>query len=270
MIEPVPRRRRPTFHEWLTTLIALAALGVSFASWRTAANTTELRQAIASLTDLAGQTKRQADGVTGQLSILQAQVTEARKQTVAISEQTTAIKIGAEANVRSATAQQRAADISASATRAAVTLSELTLRSFKAEPVDGRVPLSVRPQFRNVGGSAISVQGSVFVLALVSELPPQPRLQDGVAFGGANELVATPGSVFGPSEAVEVTTNVATAKGILDKTLRVFLYGVVNYTDATGADGRWCFAYEVDVRDGEARYFRPTGSAAYRCGAASQ
>jgi hypothetical protein len=52
---------RLTTNEWLTFLVAIGSLAVSILTWRTVADTSDIKSAIGNLADLATQTKRQAD-----------------------------------------------------------------------------------------------------------------------------------------------------------------------------------------------------------------
>lgn len=52
---------RLTANEWLTFLVAIGSLAVSILTWRTVADTSDIKSAIGNLADLATQTKRQAD-----------------------------------------------------------------------------------------------------------------------------------------------------------------------------------------------------------------
>jgi hypothetical protein len=53
--------RRLTINEWLTFFVASGSLAVSILTWRTVADTSDIKTAIGNLTELATQTKRQAD-----------------------------------------------------------------------------------------------------------------------------------------------------------------------------------------------------------------
>ena len=96
-------------------LASVASVGVAVVAVMVASNTKDIKAAIANLSDLATQTKRQADNTSGQLIALQDQVGEAKAQTKAISAQTDAIKNSSDANIKAATAQQRMADVTAKA-----------------------------------------------------------------------------------------------------------------------------------------------------------
>jgi hypothetical protein len=60
--------RRLTVNEWLTLLVGVGSLAVSFLTWRTVADTSDIKAAIRNLSDLAVQTERQADAASGELA----------------------------------------------------------------------------------------------------------------------------------------------------------------------------------------------------------
>ena len=58
--------RRLTVNEWLTFLVGSGSLAVSILTWRTVADTSDIKTAIGNLSELATQTKRQADATREQ------------------------------------------------------------------------------------------------------------------------------------------------------------------------------------------------------------
>ena len=54
--------------EWLTFLVAAGSLAVAFPTYRNAADTSDIKNAIGNLSELATQTKRQADATRDQLA----------------------------------------------------------------------------------------------------------------------------------------------------------------------------------------------------------
>jgi len=237
---------------------------VAWLTYENGKDTRDIQRAISSLTLLAEQTKRQADATTGQLGVLREQVAEAKKQTKAISQQTTAIKASADAGVKSADAQTRAADISASATRAIVATKELQISGFAAEPRDGHVRITAKPTFVNVGGSSLRPGVTTFALYLGAELPTVPNFAGATKFGG-NDNTTRPGDIFFPNEMIEYDISPETAKEVVAGRLRVFVYGKVDYTDASAQPGAFCFAYEVQIKNGSAASFISRGHPAYEC-----
>jgi hypothetical protein len=270
---PVRRYSGLTIAEWLTAgvglgsaLIGAGSLAVAWLTFETGKDTRDLKRAIGSLTDLAAQTKRQADNTSGQLAVLRDQVGEAKKQTAAISQQTTAIKASADANIQSAGAQKRAADIGASAARAAVTLSDTGMTGFDPTNIkDGKIQVVMRPQFSNVGGTSISLGLSTVVFSIGQSLPAVPNFAGAVPFGGGNELVVLPRSTFGPAVNIPYGLKKELVDDIVAHKSRVFVFGVINYTDAAQAPGRFCYAYEVQIENGAGKYFHQTGGPAYHC-----
>ena len=140
--------RRLTTNEWLTFLVAVGSLVVSFLTYRNAADTSDIQHAIGNLSELATQTKRQADAtheqlgaVRDQVSALKDQAEEAKLQTAAIAKQTEAIKASSDAAIRSAEAtisaaraQQTMAEVTAQAQKPDVDLAELTVNGLNESP----------------------------------------------------------------------------------------------------------------------------------------
>jgi hypothetical protein len=60
--------RRLTVNEGLTLLVAIASLAVSILTLRVVADSSDIKSAIGNLSELAAQTKRQADATNGQLT----------------------------------------------------------------------------------------------------------------------------------------------------------------------------------------------------------
>jgi hypothetical protein len=120
--------------------LGASSLVVSFLTYKNAADTRDIKQAVRGLAILAeetkrqaDQTKRQADGFEKQLGFLRQQVDEAKAQTNAISAQTDAIKSSsvaavksAGAQIASAEAQKNMANVTAQAQRPDIDLSELS------------------------------------------------------------------------------------------------------------------------------------------------
>jgi hypothetical protein len=106
--------RRLDTNQWLTLLVGVGSLvigagslAVAFMAYRNAADTSDIKNAIGNLSELATQTKRQADAthdqlgaVKDQVSALRDQAEEAKRQTAAIAKQTEAIKASSDAAVR--------------------------------------------------------------------------------------------------------------------------------------------------------------------------
>lgn len=71
-----PRRflSRRAVGEWLTALIGLGSLAVSFLTYKNAADTSDLKNAVANLTTLASEARRQADAMRDQAKAMQGQL----------------------------------------------------------------------------------------------------------------------------------------------------------------------------------------------------
>jgi hypothetical protein len=135
-------------------------------TYRNAADTSDIQQAIGNLSELATQTKRQADNtheqlgaVRDQVSALKDQAEEAKLQTAAIAKQTEAIKASSDAAIRSAEAtssaaraQQKMAEVTAQAHKPDVSLVELTVNGLNDEPdKDGLVHPTILWRFQDTG-----------------------------------------------------------------------------------------------------------------------
>lgn len=279
-LKPREKRSRTvaglTVAEWLaallglgTLLTAVGGLWVSWLTYQNAKDTSDLKAAVGNLAALAEQTKRQADATNGQVALVAEQVRQARKQTEAISEQTTAIKESAEANVSSALAQKRTAELSASATKPEIRLVGVDISGLTLDEVkDGKVSVGLKPQFRNVGGSAINVQESWFVLSIGKKPPTGFNSQGAARFGGTNELVALPSSEFGPSVALPYQLARSDVDDLITGRTTMWLFGDVRFIDTTGALQSFCFVYSVQTATNPGKYVRYIPTPAHRCGKA--
>lgn len=93
--------QRLTLSEWLTLLVGVGTLAVSILAWRTAADTSDLKDAVRGLAALAGQTKRQADATNAELEIF-------RRQAESTAAMVTPAQRSADAAVRQLQLQQDA------------------------------------------------------------------------------------------------------------------------------------------------------------------
>lgn len=91
--------KKSIVYEWLTffvgcgaLLVGVGSLVVSYWTYRNAADTTDIKQAVVGLAKLAKEAKRQADNSDRQISILANQVAEQQAQTNAIAGQTTVLR----------------------------------------------------------------------------------------------------------------------------------------------------------------------------------
>ena len=158
----------------INCLLGVAMLLVAIAAYRIAGDTSDIKSAISNLSDLAIQTKRQADAMSDQLAAVREQVAalkeqaaEAKLQTDAISQQTAAIKATSDANIKSAQAQQTLAEITARAQRPDVDLVELEISGFNTPDKDGIVPVNLTWRFRNTGGRYPYAGGRLALLSML-------------------------------------------------------------------------------------------------------
>jgi hypothetical protein len=278
---------RLDINERLTAVLAAGALltgvgslTVSFLAWRTAADTTDIKAAISNLSTLATETKRQANGIHDQLGAmkdqvgamrdqvgaLKEQVGEAKLQTKAISEQTTAIKATSDANVRSAQAQQRMADITATAQTPAVALRELKVEGLDAEPdKEGMVPFKLFWRFADTGGSSFTAKRIIYGLFAGKALPD--KMPEGIVFDG-QEVVVTPAitSAFAPASPLELRMGKDMRDNVTKHGSKLFFFARFEYEDTLGALHARCFGREFILKGSSSDFAIPSGGPAYQCG----
>jgi hypothetical protein len=152
------------------TIAAIVGLVVAIVALMITIDSRDSQNAISKLSELAVQTKRQADATNSQLDQIrrqasateiiaksaQQQLDEIRSQTDAISHQTKAIKASSDVSIRSAQAQREMAEVTAKAHKPDVHLSKLTLSGLKSDPPK----TFLFRRFRNTGGSAFNNEGS--------------------------------------------------------------------------------------------------------------
>jgi hypothetical protein len=271
--------RRPSISDLLTLLIAVGSLAISWLTYRNAADTTDIKAAIGNLSDLATQTKRQADAthdqlaaVRDQVSALRDQADEAKRQTAAIASQTEAIKASsdaairqAEANVSAAQAQQKMAEVTAQAQKPDVDVAEISVSGLNAEPdKDGNVQFSLFWRFRDTGGSALTVKDIIFGLqiaaALTKEMPTGTRL-DGEGIVLTNSITSS----FSPKEPLQMKMPKDTRDALTRGDAKLFFFAKLDYLDNLKGDHSRCFGRELILKDGSSVSAIPSGGEAYQC-----
>lgn len=276
--------KRLTVSEWLTFLVGVGTLIVSYLTYLNATDTSDIKSAVKGLADLAkqasiqaGQTKREADALNTQLGLVSQQVTESKKQTKAISEQTGAIKSSAASAVSLANAQSQTAqaqlkaaqqDELAAKAAARANLPSLSLQAFDigglTDPPqkDGRIKATLRPRFGNNGGTMIAHGG---VIGFFRQLPQKLNSStEFFAFGG-NEISIPHGGTLFPTDAHEFEFSQSEAAAILDGSLGFIVAGLLDYADASNQTHQWCFAYVVHAPKGKDAYFIPIGGPEWHC-----
>ncbi|HLZ75453.1 hypothetical protein [Phenylobacterium sp.] len=262
---PIRRYRGLTVAEWLTAgvglgsvVIGIGSLAVAWLTYENGKDTRDIKRAIASLTTLAEQTKRQADNSAGQLAVLRDQVGETRRQT-------TAIEASATANAKSAEAQRKAADIDVSTTRAALTLSDPNIFLYSGEiDENATILVKIRPEFSNIGSTSIYLGAGEYHIFIGGGLPAVPPNTPTNRFGGANDLVSQPHSTFGPTDPIEFRITKAESNEIEAGRDNVYIYGFINFTDFLQKRGKYCFAYRVSFQK-QHILTQSTGGPAYHC-----
>ena len=66
--------RRITVNEWLTFLVGVGSLVISYLTYQNAADTSDLKAAVSNLTNLASEARRQADAMQIQAKVMQEQL----------------------------------------------------------------------------------------------------------------------------------------------------------------------------------------------------
>ena len=272
-IGPPPRSflRRLTTNEWLTLLVGVGSilvgvgsLVVSYLTYRNAADTSAIQKAIGNLSELATQTKRQADNthdqlgaVRDQVSALKDQAEEAKHQTAAIAKQTEAIKASsdaairsAEANISAAVAQQKMAEVTAQAQKPDVGLIELTLNSLNSDPdKEGIVHATLFWSFRDTGGSSIAVKGVIFG-TLIGDVLPQ-EMPPGFATDGAGAVVTNgAGSAFQLKNPFPLNIPKDTRDALMRGSTKLFFFAKFEYWDNLNVEHSRCFGREFRLKEG--------------------
>jgi hypothetical protein len=246
-------------------LTSVGSLIVAAIALIVASNTQDIKAAIHNLSELATQTKRQADTTEDQLAAVRDQVGEAKAQTKAIAEQTTAIKDSSDANIKAATAQQRMADVTAKAQTPNVDLIEVRVRGLTNEVgQDGRVPFTLSWMFRNTGGSAFTTKNVLNGLVIGNSLPE--KMPGGSNFPGQDTVVTpTITSAFGPAEPLSMWMDSKARDALLKGETKVFFFARFDYVDRLGVDHSKCFGREIILKDKASYFAVPAGGIAYRC-----
>jgi hypothetical protein len=277
---------RLTVSERLTLLvgagslcIGIGSLGVFYLTYLNAADTSDIKTAIGNLSDLATQTKRQADAthdqlaaVRDQVSALRDQAQEAKRQTAAIASQTEAIKASseaavksAEANISAANAQKQMAEVTTAAQGPNIDLMELTLSGLNGElDKDGFVNPSVMWKFRDSGGSYVTLKDVIIGYWVADALPEQ--MPDGTRIEGAG-LVITNGSTsaFFPTVPIYIKISKEDRELISKRDKNIFFFARFEYIDNSKEQHYRCFGRKLILKDGASNFAVPSGGAAYDC-----
>lgn len=272
---------RLSVNEWLTLLLAVGSLTVSYMTFRGSQDNTELRNAIQNISRLADQTKRQADGTNAQLAEIKRQadssviIAQAAKesalashaQALALTEQTTAIKASSSANIVASEAQRKLADVAALAHRPVPDLSQLSIGGLRSTPSkEGLVTVPVQFRFRNVGGTTFLVKRVEFGLWVGGGLPdvmPRNRFKiDGSGISVAPRAT----SFFGPVNPIQMRLRKDIADAVNRNESKIFFYAAFHYIDQSDVEQMRCFAREIQMKDdGASEFSYPPGGPDYHC-----
>jgi hypothetical protein len=239
--------RRLTTNEWLTFFVGFSSLVVSFMTYRNAADTSDIKTAIGNLSELATQTKRQADAMQEQLAAVRSQAEEAKLQTAAIAKQTEAIKASsdatvrsAEANITAANAQEKMAQVTAQTRIPEANLLELTLSGGGDADKDGLVHPGLMWKFNNTSGSSFTVKDVIFGVipgdSLPAEMPAGTRV-DGLSVVIGNNNPTS----FGPKETIKLKVPKNDWDEVSRGTVKLFFYAKIEYFDSLKEEHSRCF-----------------------------
>lgn len=277
---------RLTSNEWLTllvgvgsVLVGVGSLVVSYLTYRNAADTSDIKTAIGNLSELATQTKRQADAMQDQLGAVRDQVKalrdqaqEAKHQTAAIASQTEAIKASseaavrsAEANISSAVAQRRMAEVTAQAQKPNVDILELKVTDMNKEPdKDGIVHPTLIWKFRDTGGSSLTVKGLSFGVWPGDALPKV--MPDQIYYDGQGlVLTNSSASAFYTEPPTTLRLPKETRDAINRGDVKLFFFARFDYLDNMGNEHSSCFGREFKFYEGNSIAAFPSGGEAYQC-----
>jgi len=256
----------------INCFVGAAMLIVAIAAYRIASDTSDIKSAISNLSDLAIQTKRQADAMSDQLGAVREQVAalkeqaaETKLQTEAISRQTAAIKASSDANIKAAQAQEKMAEITAQAQKPDVDLMELTISGLKNEPdQNGVTGVDLFWRFRNTGGSALTVKDVRFGVLTGDGLPEE--MPSGVVFDGSGIVVVNSiTSAFSPKDPIKLQVPKDQASAAVNGLLKVFFFARFEYWDSLHAEHAKCFGRQFLLKDGNSYFVTPSGGPAYQC-----
>jgi hypothetical protein len=256
----------------INCFVGVAMLIVAIAAYYIASNTSDIKSAISNLSDLAIQTKRQADAMSDQLGAVREQVAalkeqaaETKLQTEAISQQTAAIKASSDANIKSAKAQQTLAEVTARAQRPDVDLMELEISGLNNAPdKDGIVPVNLTWRFRNTGGSALTVKDVRFGVQTGEALPE--IMPDGVILNGSGIVVINSiTSAFSPKDPLPMQLPQAQADAAMNGSVKVFFFARFEYWDSLRTEHAKCFGRQFLLKNGSSYFTTPSGGPAYQC-----
>lgn len=256
----------------INSIVSVAMLIVALAAYRLASDTSDIKSAISNLSDLAVQTKRQADAMSDQLGAVREQVAalkeqaaETKLQTEAISQQTTAIKASSDANIKAANAQQNLAEVTARAQRPDVDLVDVDLSGLNSAPdKDGMVAVKLMWHFRNSGGSAFTAKDVRFGVQTGDALPetmPPGQIIDGSGIVVINSIT----SGFSPKDPLSLQVPKTLADAAMDGSLKVFFFARFEYWDTSHIEHAKCFGRQFLFKDGSSYFTTPSGGEAYQC-----
>jgi hypothetical protein len=220
------------------------------------------RQLIDSEKSSAASDRRQDAQVAANMKVAEA----AQAQAEATRQSAAAAIRAASASAEAANAQRRMADTTEKSQRPKVTLHELQIGGFKAEPDNtGLVPITVSWRFNNTGGGSFKVKQVEWGLWIGDALParfPKGTVTPGFDYVIVNSL--TSGLSLQEPLTFHVTGDVRS--GVEQGRNKVFFFARMDYDDGVTGDHRTkCFGEEVVLKAGSSIGFRPSGGRAYQC-----
>ncbi len=143
-----------------------------------------------------------------------------------------------------------------------VNLRTLTITGFTDPPgPDGMVTLTTQYNFTNFGGSTLAEKSMEFDYFWGPALPEVPLHYPLIP----GEVPVPPNQGFTTVEPIKWKIPNYAAVMINSGVYRFFVYGHVDWLDLGKAPHTTCFAYDVTIKEGQAKFFVPAGGAAYHC-----
>jgi hypothetical protein len=171
----------------------------------------------------------------------------------------------AEANISSANAQQKMAEVTAQAQKPDVDLMELTVNGLNGEPdKDGMVHPSLLWRFRDTGGSSFTVKDVISGVWIGDALPqemPQATRFDGEGIVITNMIT----SAFSPIEPLPLNIPKELRDALIRGDKKLFFFAKFEYWDNLKNEHSRCFGREFTLKDGNSISAVPSGGAAYQC-----
>jgi hypothetical protein len=270
--------RKLSINEWLTLLVgvgtlllSIGSLAVAYWTYRVSADSTDIKSAIGRLSDLATQTKRQADHSGSEIGILKSELKESTAQTQALADQAGATSKIASADNQAALAAVKSLGIQNStfseSFRPKLDITGLQYEDFLETTSD--IKLSIGLEMRNTGNVTASAIAWAARLRPYSDVGPYQRIScettDRVIqrtsanplmrFGATQPAANAPTMTFNLVEPIKPFQTPAIWGSSGKDYLAIMVVGCVSYTGRGSNIHHIRFAYAVgEARAGEWQY----------------